>query len=94
MKAKRAVKHIFFDRPEANPGEMLYVSVQKLKDNEVIMPGALLCYRLSGHLARVGNDPQQERERERMCPGECGKLAQDDLEQRISNLKERKFPHL
>ena len=48
MKAERAVKHISFDRPEANPGETLYVSVQKLKENEVIKIGASLCYWLSG----------------------------------------------
>ena len=41
MKAERAVKRITFDRTEASPGETLYVSVPKLKKNEVLVPGSL-----------------------------------------------------
>lgn len=41
MKAERAVKRITFDRTEANPDETLYVSVPKLNENEVIVPGSL-----------------------------------------------------
>ena len=41
MKVKRAVKRITFDRTEAKPEETLYVSVPKLIENEVIVPGTL-----------------------------------------------------
>ena len=41
MKAERAVKRITFDRSEASPGETLYVSVPKLNENEVLVPGSL-----------------------------------------------------
>ena len=41
MKAERAVKRITFARTEVNPGEMLYVSVPKLNENKVLMPGSL-----------------------------------------------------
>ena len=41
MKAEHAVKRITFDRSEANPGETLYVSVPKLNENEVLVPGTL-----------------------------------------------------
>jgi len=41
MKAERAVKRITFDRTEASPGETLYVSVPKLNENEVLVPGLL-----------------------------------------------------
>ena len=41
MKAERTVKRITFKSTEANPGETLYVSVPKLADNEVIVPGSL-----------------------------------------------------
>jgi len=41
MRAERAVKRITFDRSEASPGETLYVSVPKLNDNEVLVPGSL-----------------------------------------------------
>ncbi|KAL9966909.1 hypothetical protein ACROYT_G025049 [Oculina patagonica] len=41
LKAERAVKRITFDRTEANPEETLYVSVPKLNENEVIVPGSL-----------------------------------------------------
>ena len=41
LKAERAVKRITFDRTEANPQETLYVSVPKLNENEVIVPGSL-----------------------------------------------------
>jgi len=41
LKAERAVKRITFDRTEVNPEETLYVSVPKLNENEVIMPGSL-----------------------------------------------------
>jgi len=41
MKAERAVKRITFDRTEASPGETLYVSVPKLNENEVLVPGSL-----------------------------------------------------
>ena len=41
MKAERAIKRITFDRIEANPGETLYISVPKLYENEVIVPGSL-----------------------------------------------------
>lgn len=42
LRAMKAMKHISFHHPEADPGETLYVSVKKLKENEVIMPGASL----------------------------------------------------
>ena len=41
MKAERAVKRITFDRTEANPSEILRVSVPKLDKNEVLVPGSL-----------------------------------------------------
>ena len=39
MKAERVVKCITFDRSEASPGETLYISLPKLNENEVIVPG-------------------------------------------------------
>jgi len=45
MQAERAVKRITFIRSEANPGDKLYVSVPKLNENEVLVPGLLaLCF--------------------------------------------------
>ena len=41
MKAERTVKHITFNLTEANPGNRLYVSVPKLNEEEVIVPGML-----------------------------------------------------
>jgi len=41
MRAERAVKRITFDRTEAKPGDTLYVSMPKLNDNEVLVPGSL-----------------------------------------------------
>ena len=41
MKAERTVKCITFDRTVARPGESLYVSVPKLNQHEVIVPGSL-----------------------------------------------------
>ena len=41
LKAERAVKRITLDRTETNPQETLYVSVPKLNENEVIVPGSL-----------------------------------------------------
>ena len=41
LRAERAVKRITFECTEANPGETLYVSVPKLNENEVIVPGSL-----------------------------------------------------
>ena len=41
MKAERTVKRITFERSEANSGETLYVSVPKLNENEVLVPGSL-----------------------------------------------------
>ena len=41
MKAERAVKRITFTPSEANPGSTLYVSVPKLNENEVLVPGSL-----------------------------------------------------
>ena len=41
MKAQRIVKRINFIPTEANPGEILYVSVPNLLDNEVLVPGSL-----------------------------------------------------
>ena len=41
MKAERTVKRITFNPTSANPGETLYVSVPKLADKEVIVPGSL-----------------------------------------------------
>ena len=41
LKAERAVKRITFVKTEANPQETLYVSVPKLNENEVIVPGSL-----------------------------------------------------
>ena len=47
LKAERAVKRITFERTEANPQETLYVSVPKLNENEVIVPGSLaLCFNI------------------------------------------------
>ena len=51
LKAERAVKRITFDRTEANPQETLYVSVLKLNENEVIVPGSL-ALRFNIHLSR------------------------------------------
>ena len=41
MKAERTVKRITFNPTEANPGNDLYVSVPKLNEDEVIVPGSL-----------------------------------------------------
>jgi len=41
MKAPRAVKRITFERTEAVPSETLYVSVPKLHENELLVPGSL-----------------------------------------------------
>ena len=41
MKAERTVKRITFNPTEANPGNILYVSVPKLHEEEVIVPGSL-----------------------------------------------------
>jgi len=41
MKAERAVNRITFTPSEANPGSTLYVSVPKLNENEVLVPGSL-----------------------------------------------------
>ena len=41
MKAERTVKRITFKATSANPGENLYVSVPKLANDEVIVPGSL-----------------------------------------------------
>ena len=41
MQAECAVKRITFICSEANPGDKLYVSVPKLNENEVLVPGSL-----------------------------------------------------
>ena len=41
MKAERTVKRITFDHSEASPSATLYVSVPKLNENEVLVPGLL-----------------------------------------------------
>jgi len=41
MKAKREVNRITFGCTEANPSDKLYVSVPKLNENEVLVPGSL-----------------------------------------------------
>jgi len=41
MKAERAVKRITFDRFEARSSETLYVSVPRLNDYKVPVPGSL-----------------------------------------------------
>ena len=41
MKAESTVKRITFDRNKAKPGETLYVSVPRLNEHEVIVPGSL-----------------------------------------------------
>ena len=41
MKADREVNRITFSRTEANPGDKLYVTVPKLNENEVLVPGSL-----------------------------------------------------
>jgi len=41
MKAERAIKRITFDRTEASPRATPYVSVPKLNENEVLVPGSL-----------------------------------------------------
>ena len=47
MKAERTVKRITFNPTEANPGNNLYVSVPKLNEEEVIVPGSLAYYSTS-----------------------------------------------
>ena len=41
MKAERAVKRITLSPTKAGPGDTLYVSVPKLHENEVLVPGSL-----------------------------------------------------
>jgi len=41
MKAERKVNRMTFKNSEASPGETLYVSVPKLNENEVLVPGSL-----------------------------------------------------
>ena len=41
MKAEHTIKRITFNPTEANPGNTLYVSVPKLHEAEVIVPGTL-----------------------------------------------------
>jgi len=41
MKAERTVKQITFNPTEASPGDTLYVTVPKLKENVVLMPGSI-----------------------------------------------------
>ena len=41
MKAQRTVKRITFDPADASPESTIYVTVPKLKENEVIVPGSL-----------------------------------------------------
>ena len=41
MKAEHTVKRITFNPTEANPGNKLYISVPKLNEYEVIVPGSL-----------------------------------------------------
>jgi len=41
MNAPHAVKQITFDKSKAAPGETLYVSVLKLNENKVLVPGSL-----------------------------------------------------
>ena len=41
MKAERTVKRITFNPTEANPGNRLYLSVPKLNEDRVIVPGSL-----------------------------------------------------
>ena len=41
MKAERTVNRITFTPSEANPGNTLYVSMPKLNENEVLVPGSL-----------------------------------------------------
>ena len=41
MKAERTVKRITFNPTEANPSNNLYISVPKLNEEEVIVPGTL-----------------------------------------------------
>ena len=41
MKAERTIKRIAFERSKVNPGETLCVSVPKLNENEVLVPGSL-----------------------------------------------------
>ena len=54
MKAERTVKRITFERSEANPGETLYISVPKLNENEVLVPGSLA---LIFNIDLAGEDP-------------------------------------
>ena len=53
MKAERTVKQITFDPAEASPQSMIYVSVPKLNENKVLVPGSLaLVFKInlaSGH---------------------------------------------
>ena len=41
MKVPRSFKRITFNNSEASPGETLYVSVPKMNENEVLVPGSL-----------------------------------------------------
>jgi len=41
MKAERTVNRITFTPSEANPGNTLYVSMPKLNENKVLVPGSL-----------------------------------------------------
>ena len=41
MQGERAVRRITFDRSEASPSETLYVTVSKLNEHEVLVPGSL-----------------------------------------------------
>ena len=41
MKAECAVKRITFSKTEANPGDTLNVTVPKLSENDVVVPGSL-----------------------------------------------------
>ena len=43
-KAELTVKRITFERSEAKPSDMVYVSVPKLNKNEVIVPGSLALF--------------------------------------------------
>ena len=54
MKAERTVKPITFDRSETSQGETLYVSVPKLNENDVLVPGSLA---LIFNIDLAGADP-------------------------------------
>ena len=95
LKAERAVKRITFDRTEANPGETLYVSVPKLNENEVIVPGSLALrfnIDLSGrHVNNFLVDNVGRALVEKLVVKYCGTILQDTVDYDIYKIFEDLF---